>query len=66
MKYKVCPFCGDHLDHGEHCDCQDRKREAAPTKQEWPQDKLSVAILSPTQAKVKHFEMIEGGVTPDE
>lgn len=21
MKYKTCPYCGAHLDHGELCDC---------------------------------------------
>ena len=29
--YKICPRCGDHLDHGERCDCMDRRREAAET-----------------------------------
>lgn len=27
MKYKVCPNCGAHLDHGEHCDCMKRKAD---------------------------------------
>ncbi len=30
--YKICPRCGDHLDHGERCECMDRaaaEREAA-------------------------------------
>ena len=21
MKYKICPYCGAHLDFGEKCDC---------------------------------------------
>lgn len=25
--YKVCPFCGAHLDPGEKCDCQRAKGE---------------------------------------
>ena len=30
MKYRVCPKCGAHLDHGEPCDCEDRvERETA-------------------------------------
>lgn len=30
MKYRVCPKCGAHLDHGESCDCEDRvERETA-------------------------------------
>ena len=28
MKFKVCPWCGSHLDYGERCDCTD----AAATK----------------------------------
>lgn len=28
--YRVCPDCGAHLDHGEHCDCKDRQREPEP------------------------------------
>lgn len=27
--YKTCPYCGDHLDPGEVCDCQDKKMERA-------------------------------------
>lgn len=30
MKYQICPKCGSHLDHGERCDCEERReREAA-------------------------------------
>lgn len=25
MKFMVCPYCGDHLDIGERCDCQKDK-----------------------------------------
>lgn len=25
--YKICPWCGDHLDHGERCECMDRRPE---------------------------------------
>lgn len=28
MKYRVCPNCGAHLDHGEQCDCQAKKEDA--------------------------------------
>ncbi len=26
-KYRTCPRCGAHLDHGERCDCQEEKAE---------------------------------------
>lgn len=26
-KYRTCPFCGAHLDHGERCDCREEKEE---------------------------------------
>ena len=29
MQYWTCPYCGSNLDHGERCDCGDKK-EAAP------------------------------------
>lgn len=29
MKYRVCPKCGAHLDHGEPCDCEDRMEQEA-------------------------------------
>lgn len=29
MKYRVCPKCGSNLDHGERCDCEDRKEQEA-------------------------------------
>lgn len=30
MKYRTCPKCGAHLDHGEPCDCEKHKeREVA-------------------------------------
>lgn len=27
-KYRTCPLCGAHLDHGERCDCQEEKAKA--------------------------------------
>lgn len=32
MGYKICPYCGAHLDPGEPCDCQDE--EIATSQQE--------------------------------
>lgn len=34
MKYKTCPVCGSHLDHGETCDC--KKEEDTPAGTEMP------------------------------
>lgn len=33
--YRVCPYCGAHLDAGEICDCRQetQKKSAAPTRQ---------------------------------
>jgi len=28
MKYNTCPYCGDHLDFGERCDCQQERGAA--------------------------------------
>ena len=33
MKFNTCPHCGDHLDFGERCDCQQR-RSAAETRED--------------------------------
>lgn len=30
--YHVCPRCGNHLDPGEHCDCEDIKNEPRHVK----------------------------------
>lgn len=27
MKYRICPDCGAHIDHGERCDCGDRHEQ---------------------------------------
>lgn len=31
--YHECPNCGAHLDHSEHCDCEDRRQEPDPSAQ---------------------------------
>lgn len=30
--YNICPYCGDHLDPGERCSCQDKDQK--PGRQE--------------------------------
>lgn len=27
MYYRECPYCGDHLDPGEQCNCREEKEE---------------------------------------
>lgn len=53
MYYKICPHCGAHLDPGERCDCQDKKREAAPLQRERPQAKTPTVSLAGLPLEVK-------------
>ena len=34
--YKVCPYCGAHLDPGERCDCKEQQgeRQSAAEKEQ--------------------------------
>ena len=34
--YKICPWCGDHLDHGERCDGMSRRPETVETARTAP------------------------------
>lgn len=34
--YKTCPWCGDHLDHGERCDCMNHAQEERETARTTP------------------------------
>ena len=52
-QYKTCPLCGAHLDHGEKCDCQDKKREAAPLQRERPQGNTFKVSLTEPRPEVK-------------
>lgn len=31
--YRVCPNCGNHLDWGERCDCEEKREAAGETAQ---------------------------------
>lgn len=55
MYYRVCPQCGAHLDQGERCDRQDKKREAAPLQRERPQAKIPTASLAAPSPEVKRL-----------
>ena len=38
-RYKICPWCGDHLDHGERCECMDRRPETVETARATPPER---------------------------
>lgn len=55
MYYHECPYCGDYLDPGEHCDCQDMKEKKLKKRlannlkmeellevEEWKQEELAI------------------------
>lgn len=54
MIFKVCPYCGAHLDPGEKCDCQGTKKEAALLQQKRPQIKVHTASLADRRLEVKY------------
>lgn len=56
MQYRVCPYCGDHLDPGERCTYQTKKSEAAPLQRERPQVKTTMDSLAELPQKVKSPE----------
>ena len=55
MYYRICPNCAANLDPGERCDCQDKKREAAPLQRERPQAKTPTVSLAEPPLKVKRY-----------
>ena len=55
MYYRICPNCAANLDPGERCDCQDKKREAAPLQRERPQAKTPTASLAAPSPEVKRL-----------
>lgn len=55
MYYRICPYCGAHLDFGEICDCQGKKREAVPLQRERPQGKTPITSLAATSLEVKRL-----------
>ena len=48
MKYNTCPYCGDHLDFGERCDCQNRGQE--PERREAGKDGEELVGDKPAEA----------------
>ena len=57
--YRVCPYCGSHLDPGERCDCQDKEEAAQGAanaldgKVEHANHAVSTSIMNETEVKVK-------------
>lgn len=57
--FRVCPYCGSHLDPGEICDC--RGKEGAPVSAanadeggvEHVDHAVSTSIMNETEEKVK-------------
>lgn len=60
MYYRVCPYCAAHLDPGERCDCQGKKREAAPLPRVRPQTKMSTDSVAGLPMKVKRTKGVIG------
>ena len=38
-QYRTCPWGGDHLDHGERCECMDRRPETVETARATPPER---------------------------
>lgn len=57
MKYQICPWCGNHLDFGEKCDCM--KTTITNVSEEINTSKgerdLYIAISQEVQRKDKLF-----------
>ena len=53
MYYRTCPNCDAHLDPGEHCDCQGKKRGTAPLQRKRPQAKTPTGSLAKNPPEVK-------------
>ena len=65
MQYRVCPRCGDHLDHGERCGCQDKKEGPPRRSGNGPQIQEPTTSLSASLPGVKPKAAVRRGVTPD-
>ena len=53
--YKICPRCGDHLDHGERCDCTDRHPEPVETARAAPPERSRGYVIGVDLAKGKDY-----------
>lgn len=45
-QFKVCPWCGSHLDYGERCDCRERDANEGGHREDTERDgKRKPALL---------------------
>lgn len=56
MIFKVCPYCGAHLDCGERCDCQGAKKETALLQQKRSHSNNPIASLADRSQEVKRAD----------
>lgn len=51
--YKICPRCGDHLDHGERCECMDRRPKLVKTAKATPPERARGYVIGVDLARGK-------------
>lgn len=54
-RYKICPWCGDHLDHGERCECMDRRPDTVETARAEPPERARGYVIGVDLAQGKDF-----------
>ena len=54
-QYRTCPWCGDHLDHGERCECMDRRPETAETARATPTERARGYVIGVDLTQGKDF-----------
>ena len=52
-QYRTCPRCGDHLDHGERCECMDRRPELVKTAKATPPERARGYVIGVDLAQGK-------------
>lgn len=53
--YKICPWCGDHLDHGERCECMVHRLEVVETARAAPSEQDRGYVIGVDLAQGKDF-----------
>ena len=59
--YNVCPYCGDHLDPGERCDCLTRRPDDAEDNHIFTNETAENGFAFNFRVKVKRGPSGEGG-----